>query len=70
MKVSPSVFQSQLMSIEVILAVSSLCVSGILIFLSVMARLALKSTNTHTQVIYYSYLPVKVQRYLHQDVQI
>ncbi|KAM3867212.1 uncharacterized protein ACN63O_008957 [Diretmus argenteus] len=36
----------QLLSIEAILFVSSVCVSVLLIFLSVMARLALNSTNT------------------------
>ncbi|XP_068450333.1 membrane-spanning 4-domains subfamily A member 15-like [Clinocottus analis] len=39
----------QLFGIEAILFTSSLCVSGLLIFLSTVARLALKST--HTQVI-------------------
>ncbi|XP_072252535.1 uncharacterized protein [Leuresthes tenuis] len=40
---------AQIFGVEVILFISSLCVSAILIFLSVVARFALKST--HTQII-------------------
>ncbi|TNN70494.1 hypothetical protein EYF80_019229 [Liparis tanakae] len=42
----------QLFGIEGILFTSSLCVSGLLIFLSTVARLALKSTNTGVIVLH------------------
>ncbi|XP_071373471.1 membrane-spanning 4-domains subfamily A member 4D-like [Centroberyx affinis] len=41
---------AQLFSIEAILFISSVCVSALLIFLSAVARLALKSTNTQVLV--------------------
>uniref|UniRef100_UPI003AADA105 uncharacterized protein n=1 Tax=Centroberyx gerrardi TaxID=166262 RepID=UPI003AADA105 len=47
----------QLLSIEAILFISSVCVSALLIFLSAMARLALKSTNT--QVLVQHALPAR-----------